>query len=130
VLCKTKDGFGLPKVDRSVDHPDIWWESRDNPRRCFGANVGCYSFFVFRRNASSGTTLLDIGGLMASLGMSLVACFLLSSPLSMAARRLRGLLIGVILHLIIIALGPLLLLLYLIITSLGIGGRRVTPSWP
>jgi hypothetical protein len=49
----------------------------------------------------------------------------------MAARRLRGLLIGVIFHLIIIALGPLLLLLvHLIITSLGIGGRRVTPSWP
>jgi hypothetical protein len=48
----------------------------------------------------------------------------------MAAMRLGGLLIGVILHLIIIALCHLLLLLYLIITSLSIGGRWATPSWP
>jgi hypothetical protein len=44
----------------------------------------------------------------------------------MAARRLRGLLIGIILHLIIITFGPLLLL-YLFFTSLNIGGRRITP---
>jgi hypothetical protein len=86
--------------------------------------------FVFRRNASSGTALLDIGGLVAFLGMRFVASFLLSRPLSMAARRLRGLLIGVILLFSTITLGPLLLLLYLFFTSLGIGGRRITPSWP
>jgi hypothetical protein len=34
--------------------------------------------------------LLDTGGLMDFLGMCLVACFLLSRPLSMAARRLGG----------------------------------------
>jgi hypothetical protein len=90
VLCKTKDGSGLPKIDRSVDHLDIWWNGRDESRRCFGANVGCHSLFVFRRNASSGTALLDIGGLVAFLGMCLVACFLLSRPLSMAVRRLEG----------------------------------------
>jgi hypothetical protein len=47
----------------------------------------------------------------------------------MATRRLRWLLIGFIL-LYTITFGPfLLLLLYLFFTSLGIGGRRVTPSW-
>jgi hypothetical protein len=130
VLCKTKDRSGLPKVDRSVDNPYIWWKGGDESMRSFGVNVGCYSLFVFRRSASSGTALLDIGGLIAFLGMCLVACFLLSRPLTMAAMRLGGLLIGVILHLIIIALCPLLLLLYLIITSLSIGGRWATPSWP
>jgi hypothetical protein len=92
----------------------------------FSANVGCYSLFVFRRNASSGTALLDIGGLVAFLGMRFVASFLLSRPLAMAARRLRGLLICVILLFTTITLGPLLLLLllllllYLFFTSLGI----------
>jgi hypothetical protein len=50
----------------------------------------------------------------------------------MATRRLRWLLIGVIL-LFTITFCPfllLLLLLYLFFTSLVIGGRRVTPSWP
>jgi hypothetical protein len=67
---------------------------------------------------------------MAFLGMRLVAGFLFSRLLPMAARRLGGLLIGVIFFFITITLGPLLLFLYLIITSLGIGGRRITPSWP
>jgi hypothetical protein len=67
---------------------------------------------------------------MAFLGVRLVAGFLLSWLFSMAARRLGGLLIGVIL-LFTITLSPLLLILfYLFFTSLGIGGRRVTPSWP
>jgi hypothetical protein len=49
----------------------------------------------------------------------------------MVARRLGGLLIGVILLFTTITLGSLLLLLlYLFFTSLGIGGRRITPSWP
>jgi hypothetical protein len=44
----------------------------------------------------------------------------------MTARRLGGLLIGVIL-LFTMTFGPLLLLLlYLFFTSLGLGGRRVT----
>jgi hypothetical protein len=49
----------------------------------------------------------------------------------MAERRLRWLLIGVI-FLFTITLCPLflLLLLYFFFTSLGIGGRRVNPSWP
>jgi hypothetical protein len=130
VLYKTKDGSGLSKVGRSVDNPDIRWESGNESRRCFGENMGCYSLFVFRRSTSSGPTLLDVGGLMAFLGMRLVACFLLSRPLSMAARRLRGLFIGIIFNLFIITLSPLLLLLlYLFFTSLSIGGRRITPSW-
>jgi hypothetical protein len=61
MLCKTKDGSGLHMIDRSVDHPDIWWKGRDESRRCFGANAGCYSLFVFRRNASSVMTLLHVG---------------------------------------------------------------------
>jgi hypothetical protein len=39
VLCKTKDGSGLPKVDRSVDHPDIWWKGRDESRRLSGGET-------------------------------------------------------------------------------------------
>jgi hypothetical protein len=66
---------------------------------------------------------------MAFLGVRFVACLLLSRPLSMAARRLRGLLICVVLNLIIITFGPLLLL-YLFFTSLSIRGRRITPSCP
>jgi hypothetical protein len=62
VLGKTKYGSGLPKIDRSVDHPDIWWKGRDEFRRCFGANVDCYSLLVFGRNASSGTALMHIVG--------------------------------------------------------------------
>jgi hypothetical protein len=129
MLCKTKDGSRLSKIDRSVDHSDIWWKGRDESRRCFGANVGCYFLLVFRRNASSSMVLLHVGGLMAFFGVRFVTRFLLSRPLPMAARRLRRLLIGVISFFITITLGPLLLL-YLIITSLSIGGRRVTPSWP
>jgi hypothetical protein len=68
MLCKTKDGSGLSKIDRSVDHPDIWWKGRDESRRCFGANVGCYFLLVFRRNVSSSMALLHVGGLMAFLG--------------------------------------------------------------
>jgi hypothetical protein len=121
MLCKTKDGFRLPKIDRSVDHPDVWWKGRDESRRCFGKNVGCYSLLVFRRNASSDTTLLHIGGLMVFLGVRFIARFLLSRPLSMAARRLGRLLIGVILFFTTSTLGSLLLfLLYLFFTSLGI----------
>jgi hypothetical protein len=65
---------------------------------------------------------------MAFLGMRFVACLLLSRPLSMAARRLRGLLIGVILNFIIITFSSLLLL-YLFFTSFSIRGRRIIPSW-
>jgi hypothetical protein len=84
---------------------------------------------MFGRNASSGTALMNIGGLVTLFGVRLVAGFLFSRPLPMVARRLGWLLIGVIL-LFIITLCPLLLLLYFFFTSLGIGGRRVTPSWP
>jgi hypothetical protein len=106
----------------------------EKSRRCFGANVGCYSLLVSRRNASSGTALMDIGVLVTLFGVRLVASFLFSWPLPMATRRLRWLLIGVIL-LFTITFRPfllllLLLLLYLFFTSLVIGGRRVTPSWP
>jgi hypothetical protein len=69
---------------------------------------------------------------MAFLEVRLVAGFLLSRPLPMAARRLGWVLISVIL-LFSVTLSPfllLLLLLYLLFTSLGIGGRRVTTSWP
>jgi hypothetical protein len=97
VLGKTKYGSGLPKIDRSVDHPDVWWKGRDESRRCFGANVGYYSLLVFGRNVSSGTALVNIGGLVTFLGMRLVPSFLFSWPLPMAARRLEWLLIGVIL---------------------------------
>jgi hypothetical protein len=123
-------GSGLPKLDRSVDHPDVWWKGRDESRRCFGADVGCYSLLVFRRNASSGTTLMDIGGLVAIFGVRLVAGFLSSWPLPMATRRLRWLLICVILLFTITFCPFLLLLLYLFFTPLDIGGRRVTSSWP
>jgi hypothetical protein len=62
--------------------------------------------------------------------MGLVAGFFFSWPLSMASRRLRGLLIGLIFNLIIITFSPFLLLLhYFFFTPFGIGGRRVTPSW-
>jgi hypothetical protein len=70
---------------------------------------------------------MDIGGLVTLFGVRLVAGFLSSWPLPMATRRLRWLLIGVIL-LFTITFCPFLLLLYLFFTSLGIGGRRVTPS--
>jgi hypothetical protein len=75
---------------------------------------------------------MDIGGLVTLFGVRLVAGFLSSWPLPMTTRRLRWLLIGVIL-LFTITFCPfllLLLLLYLFFTSLGIGGRRVTPSRP
>jgi hypothetical protein len=87
---------------------------------------------MFRRNSSSWAALVDIGGLMALFGMGLVAGFFFSWPLSMATRRLRGLLICFIFNLMIITFSPLFLLLllhYLFFTSFGIGGRRVTPSW-
>jgi hypothetical protein len=49
----------------------------------------------------------------------------------MATRRFRRLLIGFILLLTTITLGPLLLLLlYLFFTPFSIGGRRITSSWP
>jgi hypothetical protein len=86
---------------------------------------------MLRRNSSSWTALMDIGGLMALFGMGLVARFFFSWPLSMAMRRLRGLLICFIFNFIIITFSPLLLLLlhYFFFTPFGIGGRRVTPSW-
>jgi hypothetical protein len=131
VLCETKDGTGIPKLDRSVDYPDVWWKGRDESRRCFWANVGCYSLLVFGRNASSSTALMDIWGLVVLFGVRLVVGFLFCRPLSMATRRFRGLLIGFIFFFTTITLGPLLLLLlYLFFTPFGIGGRRVTSSWP
>jgi hypothetical protein len=87
---------------------------------------------MFRRNTSSWTALVDIGGLMALFRMGLVAGFFFSWPLSMATRRLRGLLICFIFNLIIITFSPLFLLFllyYFFFTPFGIGGRRVTPSW-
>jgi hypothetical protein len=87
---------------------------------------------MFRRNMSSWMALVDIGGLMALFGMGLVAGFFFSWPLSMASRRLRGLLIGLIFNFVIITFCPLFLLLllhYFFFTPFGIGGRRVTPSW-
>jgi hypothetical protein len=84
---------------------------------------------MFRRNSSSWAALMDIGGLMALFGMGLVAGSLFGWPLSMATRRLRGLLICFIFNVIIITLCSLLLLLhYFFFTPFGIGGRRVTPS--
>jgi hypothetical protein len=131
VLCKTKYGTGIPKLDRSVNDPDVWWKGRDESRRCLWANVGCYSLLVFGRNASSGTALMDIGGLVALFGVRLVASFLFCQPLPMATRRFRGLLIGFIFLITTITLGPLLhLFLYIFFTPFGIGGRRVTSSWP
>jgi hypothetical protein len=86
---------------------------------------------MFRRNTSSWMALVDIGGLMALFGMGLVAGSFFGWPLSMATRRLRGLLICFIFNFIIVAFSPffLLLLLYFFFTPFGIGGRRVTPSW-
>jgi hypothetical protein len=46
----------------------------------------------------------------------------------MATRRFKGLLIGFIFFFTTITLGPLLL--YFFFTPFGIGGRRVTSSWP
>jgi hypothetical protein len=51
----------------------------------------------------------------------------------MATRRFRGLLIGFVFLITTITFGPLLLLLlllYLFFSPFGIGGRRVTSSWP
>jgi hypothetical protein len=49
----------------------------------------------------------------------------------MATRRFKRLLKGFIFLFTTITLGPLLLLfLYLFFTPFGIGGRRVTSSWP
>jgi hypothetical protein len=45
----------------------------------------------------------------------------------MVTRRFRGLLIGFIFFFTTITLGPLL---YFFFTPFGIGGRRVTSSWP
>jgi hypothetical protein len=128
VLYKTKDGTGIPKLDRSVNYPDIWWKGRDESSMCLWANVGCYSLLVFGRKASRGTALVDIGGLVAPFGVRLAAGFLFCQPLSMATRRFRGLLIGFIFFFTTITLGPLLL--YFFFTPFGIGGRRVTSSWP
>jgi hypothetical protein len=74
---------------------------------------------------------MDIGGLVALFGVRLVAGFLSSWPLPMATRRFGWLVIGFIL-LYIITFGPFLLLflLYFLFTPFGIGGRRVTSSWP
>jgi hypothetical protein len=75
MLCKTKDGTGIPKLDRSVNYPGVWWKGRDESRRCLWANLGFYSLLVLGRNASRGTALVDIGGLMALFGVRLVARF-------------------------------------------------------
>jgi hypothetical protein len=86
---------------------------------------------MFRRNSSSWAALVDIGGLMALFGMGLIAGSFFGWPLSMATRRLRGLLICFIFHFIIVAFSPLFLLLllhYFLFTPFGIGGRRITPS--
>jgi hypothetical protein len=130
MLCKAKDGTEIPKFDRSVNYPDVWWKGRDESRRCLWANVSCYSLLVFGRNARSGTALVDIRGLVALFGVRLVAGFLFCRPLSMATRWFRGLLIGFVFLITTITLGPLLFLLYLFFTPFGIGGRRVTSSWP
>jgi hypothetical protein len=53
-------------------------------------DMGYNSLFVFRRSMSDSPTLLHVGGLVALLGVRYVAGFLLSRPLSMASRRLRG----------------------------------------
>jgi hypothetical protein len=86
---------------------------------------------MFRRNSSSRTALMDIWGLMALFRMGLVAGFFIGWPLSMATRRLKGLLISLIFNFIIITLCPFLflLLLYLFFTPFGIGGRSVTSPW-
>jgi hypothetical protein len=92
--------------------------------------MGCNSLFVFGRSTSGSTALLHVGGLVALLGVRFVADFLISRPLSMAARRLRGLLISVVLNLIINTFGPLFLLYLFCFTSLSIRWRGITPSWP
>jgi hypothetical protein len=130
MLYKTKDGTGISKLDRSVNYPDVWWKGRDESRRCLLANVVCYSLLMLGRNARSGTALMDIRSLVALFGVRLVASLLFCRPLSMATRRFRGLLIGLIFLITTITLGPLLLLLYFFFTPFGIGGRRVTSSWP
>jgi hypothetical protein len=52
----------------------------------------------------------------------------------MVTRRFRGLLIGFVFLITTITFGTLLLLLLLLLyfffTPFGIGGRRVTSSWP
>jgi hypothetical protein len=102
-------------------------KGRDESRRSLRAYVGCYSLLVFRRDASSGSALMDIWGLMALFGMGLLARFLFCWPLSMATRRLRGLLIGFVFLITTITFGPLLLfLLDFFFTPFGIGERRVT----
>jgi hypothetical protein len=74
---------------------------------------------------------MDIGRLVALFGVRLVAGFLFCRPLPMATRRFRGLLIGFVFLVTTITFGPLLLLLlYIFFTPFGIGGRRVTSSWP
>jgi hypothetical protein len=85
---------------------------------------------MFRRNSSSWAALVDIGGLMALFGMGLIAGAFFGWPLSMTTRRLKGLLIGFILNLVIITFHLLLLLLLynIFFTPFGIGGRRVTSS--
>jgi hypothetical protein len=88
MFSKTKNGTGIPKLDGSVNYPDILWEGRNEPRRGFGADVSCYSLLMFRRDTSSGSALMDIWGLMALFGMGLVARFFFCWPLSMATRRL------------------------------------------
>jgi hypothetical protein len=49
MLNKTKDGSGFSKIDGCGHHPDILWESGNEPRRCFRIDVGCYSLLVFGR---------------------------------------------------------------------------------
>jgi hypothetical protein len=120
MLCKANNRLGLSKIDGCVHHPDIERKGGNEPRRGFGADMGCNSLFVFGRSTSSSPTLLDVGGLVAVLGVRFAAGFLLSRPLSMAVSRLKGLLISVILNLIIITFGPLFLLYPFLFTSLSI----------
>jgi hypothetical protein len=75
--------------------------------------------------------LVDIRGLVALFGVRLAAGFFFCRTLSMATRRFRGLLKGSFFLITTITFGPLLLLLlYLFLTPFGVGGRRVTSSWP
>jgi hypothetical protein len=62
-------------------------KGRDESRRSLRTYVGCYSLLVFRRDASSGSALMDIGGLVALFGVRLVVRFFLCWPLAMATRR-------------------------------------------
>jgi hypothetical protein len=82
------------------------------------------------RCTSGRSALLNVGGFVALLGMGLVMSLLFSWPLPMAARRLSGLHVCVILNLIIITFGPLFLLDLFFFTSLSIRWRGITPSWP